>query len=1070
MLSISRKLAVSTPKLESQLLNTSRSTSYFRRNFLSSQQHLFLCRFATAPYPQSLCPSQQTSTRNTSSIAPSSQLSDLLLHLPLSNSTSRKQIRSTTSSSFLSSNLFTNPDLFHKSDLSFSNLLARTSTTRTMGSVAKPDKKEEAVTFYRKDYKPPNFWVPNVALTVKLFGPEKTVVEAVLSLERNLGGGNKRPSPLVLDCDAMLDVKEISVLQEDNGETVILSPSVDYAFSGSGDERKLEILEDRLLKTEAQTSTKLKTVVEFNPDANKTCMGLYLTQLADKSYLHCTQMEAEGFRKFSPFLDRPDVMSKYTVRIEADKEACPVLLSNGNLVEEGTLPTDKTRHYAVYEDPHKKPAYLFALVAGRLAYIEDKFTTQGKFVSSGNFKPRTVTLRVYAEDSVKHLLRHSLDSLIKAMKFDEDMFELEYDLDIFNIVSVKDFNMGAMENKSLNVFNEKLILASPTEASDADYERIESVVAHEYFHNWTGNRVTCRSWFELTLKEGLTVFRDQTFSTHVGLMKDTKRIDQVQDMLEMQFVEDSGPLSHPIRPESYEKIDNFYTATVYEKGAEVIRMYWTILGEEGFKRGMKKYFELFDGTAATCDDFLHSMKLGGKELGKEIDWDLFSKWLSTKGTPEVKVQKCRERSTGSRFELEFTQGPVKTVGTAAAVTEILHIPVSFALLHAKTGKQIYPAGDANLEVFHLTDKTGSVVVELPPGVEFDDVVPSLNRGFGAPIKLYYDYTVKELSSLAAFDTDMYCKYNAFDALCTKVIYDVYENSQGKAAYLDEKNKSSVTEKLDYLLQSIKFLLDDKSSSALALGKTLALPDVSGLMVGYGSKVDPILLDKSVELVREKIVQKLGKEIKQRYQATLKATTTSGFSLSQEAIGSRLLKNALLGLLQDPELAEKQYFAAQTMTERVAAFRVLVEQNKQAKAQADFFEFAKKSGSGPVMDKWFALQAAFSSNFDQVAALTKHPEFTVSNPNRFRSVVGSAIRNIKLFHSDQGRDFVKKQILALDNYGNGQVAARLSRAFECKTKITEEFATKVQKTITEMLATENLKSETREILSKISAAA
>ncbi|CAD7935410.1 unnamed protein product [Amoebophrya sp. A25] len=950
----------------------------------------------------------------------------------------------------------------HPYHLFLSQLQIRTNGTMTAAGSTSPvqsPKVSKPHVYRRLDYKPPAYWIRHVDLAVRLHSAEKTEVLATLCCERNAGAGHKRPTPLLLDCDEMLNVEEIAVSTSaassstplsstgaHPNERKILSPHVDYAFSGKGEERKLTILESELSSSGDATSTfQLHTRVTFNPEANKTCMGLYLCKLADGSSLHCTQMEAEGFRKFSPFPDRPDVMAKYRVRIEADKISNPVLLSNGNLVSEGAVSGKSDWHYAIYEDPHSKPSYLFALVAGKLAYIEEKLTTA--------FVKRQVTLRVYAEEAVKHLLRHSLDSLIRAIKFDERFFHLEYDLDVFNIVSVKDFNMGAMENKSLNVFNEKLILASQDTATDVDYERIESVVAHEYFHNWSGNRVTCRDWFQLTLKEGLTVFRDQIFSINDGLFGVAKRIDQVRDMLEVQFPEDAGALAHPVRPESYEKIDNFYTATVYEKGAEVIRMYYTILGEAGFKKGLAKYFELHDGTAATCDDFLKSMEIGGG-----ADLTLFSKWLSTKGTPTLDVKKV-SADAGKAVELVFEQA-----GAGSAVKEILHVPVAYGLINAKTGKELQKT-----EVFHLKEKKGSVRIVLPAGVAFDDVVPSVNRGFGAPVKLVYTFTPEELGALAAYDTDMYCKYSAYEHLCSKVIYEVYGNGKATPSAAAEAKAFKVLE------SSLSTLLSSKSdaeNAALVLGKTIGLPDAKGLLFGYGKKVDPILLADSVDAVREALISKLGRQMRAKYEST--PGSGGDFSLTPQAIGNRLLRNTLLVLLQDGDLAQKQYWSAKTMTEKVAAFRVLVEAQadsklptgKSASANSDFYEFAKKSNSGPVMDKWFSLQAWYTPNFSNIQELVKHSDFSVSNPNRFRSVVASVLRNPKIFYSDAGRDFVKDQILALDKFGNGQVAARMCRAFEVKAQVTPEYATKIDKALKSMLTVPDLKSETKEIITKI----
>jgi len=920
-------------------------------------------------------------------------------------------------------------------------------------------------TIYRKDYQAPKYWIREVDLTLGLHPEtERAKVRSSCHIVPNAArlAGNSDGN-LVLDGHKCLTLEKVSVRTPE--ATTELSADEHYCvFETPTGETKLEIFQAKLQPLPGlqalspQTSANwpsfwLDIEVSFSPEANKSCSGLYTSKTTGGEMLYCTQMEAEGFRYFTYFLDRPDVMSKYTCRIEAPKATHPVLLCNGNLVGSGDLP--EGRHFATYEDPHVKPAYLFAVIAGNLVHVETEYVTRLQ-------AKRKVQLRVYAEHASRHLLDHALQSLVKSFRFDEDMFELEYDLDIFNIVAVRDFNMGAMENKSLNIFNEKLILASAETATDVDFERVENVVAHEYFHNWTGNRVTCQDWFQLTLKEGLTVFRDQLFSMAVGLNGPSKRIDQVVDLRTRQFPEDSGPLAHPVRPDLYEKIDNFYTATVYDKGAEVIRMYWSILGEEGFKKGMKLYFGRHDGQAVTCDDFLRAMA-----DANGADLTLFSKWYSTSGTPVVHVR--LERLSDARVRVHFEQA------AAGSVSEILHIPLAFGVLSRETGKEV-----VGTQVFHLKSKTGSVDVAVPTS----DVVLSLNRGFCAPVEIRYPYTLEDYSTLAASDTDPFAKWEAFQALARELVDRVYdalsvENGQNKRDANGLDKYPSLTPSLDLFTTAVRAILAAATDAPMVAAQTLDLPEVGTLINARSSKsqVHPILMVRAREALLKAVRGALQAELRAVYDKLLvMESEVKPGDLSQASIGRRRLKNLLLcEYLDDAVLAQTQYQIAKervNMTERAAAFAALVAADvDKASANMDFYELAGKYPL--VMDKWFLVQALHTKNFDRVKELRAHSEFTVENPNRLRALALGLAANTELFYTEAGLTMFADLVADVDAIGNGTVAGRLARKFEVSSRLVPEHSAMVQRQVQRLLASSGgrkISGELLEILSKVAVAA
>lgn len=552
------------------------------------------------------------------------------------------------------------------------------------------------------------------------------------------------------------------------------------------------IIKAEALREANESSFEVATVVHIKPEENTRLSGLYKS-----SSMFCTQCEAEGFRRITYYLDRPDVMAPFRVRLEASKESCPILLSNGNKVDSGDSQVDPSRHWALWDDPFNKPAYLFALVAGDLGYISDTFTTK-----SG----REVQLQIFSEHKNVGQLQHAMESVHRAMKWDEDVFGLEYDLDNYNIVAVGDFNMGAMENKGLNIFNTAYVLASPDTATDTDFERIESVIGHEYFHNWTGNRVTCRDWFQLTLKEGLTVFRDQQFSADCHSAA-VKRIEDVKGLRSRQFAEDSGPMSHPIRPESYISMDNFYTSTVYEKGAEVVRMYHTLLGQEGFRKGMDLYFERHDGCAVTCDDFLAAMS-----DANETDLQQFAHWYSTAGTPKVIVTGQKYLPEERTFSITFSQS-VPTNPNAPA----LFIPIVVGLLNRTDGSELLPS-----TVLHFTEKKQTFVI---PGVGSKelgkmDVIASVLRGFSAPVNLEILRSDEDLAFLMTYEQDSFNRWEASQQLWTRSVLGICDCITASSLTLPPVS--------EHVLAAFKSLLRSGAEDPSLLAYALDLPDESTL--------------------------------------------------------------------------------------------------------------------------------------------------------------------------------------------------------------------------------------------------
>jgi aminopeptidase N len=810
------------------------------------------------------------------------------------------------------------------------------------------------------NYQPPAYAIDSVALDFDL-GDAVTRVKSRLELQVAQGGG-----PLVLDGE---ELKLISVAVDGGA----LGPD-DYVLTA-----------DTLTIPSPPAAFVLEIETEIKPRENTKLDGLYVS-----SDVYCTQCEAEGFRRITFFPDRPDVMTVYTTTIRADKASCPVLLSNGNLVAEADL--GGGRHLATWHDPFPKPSYLFALVAGDLACFEDSYTT-----GSG----RHVDLRIFVEHGKAERCAYAMDSLKRSMRWDEERFGLEYDLDLFNIVAVSDFNIGAMENKSLNVFNDKYILADPETATDTDYANIEAIVAHEYFHNWTGNRVTCRDWFQLSLKEGLTVFRDQEFSSDMR-SRSVKRIADVRTLRAHQFPEDGGPLAHPVRPAAYIEINNFYTTTVYEKGAEVIRMIHTLLGEDGFQKGMRLYFERHDGNAVTCDDFVAAMAdANGADLSQ------FKLWYSQAGTPEIEVESHYD-GDAKVFELTVSQHCPETPGQKDKAP--MHIPLGIGLLD-DDGRDMVPGGVIELTEAHQTFRFDGI--EAPRAV-------SLNRGFSAPIKVNQSASADSRAFLMIHDSDPFSRWEAGQQYASDLLMAGVESIQaGKAPDLDE----------NFLNALGQTLTDDRLERAFT-ALALTLPS-EGYIAERMAVIDAEAVHQSREALRRAVAGRLSEPLVAAYHGN---QSNQPYSPEAGEAGRRALKNAALSFLatlDDPamtDLVSSQYRGADNMTDRAAAIRELIDMDGPERAAAldDFYD--RFADDPLVVAKWMTLQAISSlpDTLEQVTALLDHSAFSITNPNKVHALVGAfANGNPLRFHAADGSgyEFLADRVLELDAI-NPQVGARL----------------------------------------------
>ncbi|VAW46777.1 Membrane alanine aminopeptidase N [hydrothermal vent metagenome] len=865
---------------------------------------------------------------------------------------------------------------------------------------------------YLKAYQPPKFQINSVYLEFELH-PTKTVIKNTMQC-RSLSG----EKTLCLQGEKL---RLLSVLL--NGQEVI--------------EQSLCDKETLTVKVET-ADFELVIVTQVSPESNTALEGLYRT-----NGNYCTQCEAEGFRKITYFLDRPDVLTRFTTKVIADKEQNTVLLSNGNLIESGDL--SDNRHYAIWEDPFKKPCYLFALVAGNLACVEDVFITADQ---------RCVTLKIYVEQQNIDKCQHAMASLKKSMAWDEQRFGLVYDLDIYMIVAVDDFNMGAMENKGLNVFNSKFVLAKPETATDMDYEGIEAVIAHEYFHNWTGNRVTCRDWFQLTLKEGLTVFRDQQFTADM-LSPAVKRIEDVRRLRSHQFPEDAGPMSHPIQPQSYIEMNNFYTMTVYEKGAEVVRLYHSLLGERGFRRGMDLYFQRHDGQAVTVVDFRQAM-----EEANQVDLSQMHQWYVQKGTPVLAVTTSYD-AVLKTYQIKCIQ---KSVHLKTDIKPLL-IPVRFGLLSEK-GEVMNLIPEPSTQ--HNVIGSGSEVLLrcTEPSETFTFVhieskpIPSFLRGFSAPIHLEYRYSNTELSLLAQSDTDSFVRWESFQTLAMNEIKENirrYECKQPQV--LSESLKKA-------FLGTLQASSEEFALTALMI----TLPDLTYI----GEQFSVINVDAIYHVhqwLKVALAEHCETELLNIYQRL--SETASEYKYHKDDIASRKLKNACLNYLSllpnGMELAKSQYENHSNMTDGLAALAAIshLDHPERTVCLAHFYEEWQQDTL--VLDKWFTLQAASHHRhaLEHVQALVTHKEFVYTNPNRVRSVLGVFGRlNLLGFHraDGQGYAFLAEQVLKLDKI-NPQVAARLVAPFTHWRRYDEGRKQKMQGELHNILQHSTLSKDVYEIVSK-----
>lgn len=855
---------------------------------------------------------------------------------------------------------------------------------------------ETPVTFLRSDYKEPAYTIKSVDLDIALI-PARTIVVNRMTMQRTTGGQGQS---LVLHGEEQ-ELVSVRI----NGEII----------------REYELTPHTLTLHNLPDSFELSITSANAPDKNTSLMGLYVS---NGNFF--TQCEAEGFRKITYFLDRPDVMATYQVTLRALKNDFPVLLSNGNLIKQEEL--GNGWHSAVWQDPFPKPSYLFALVAGKLQAIQRTIKSQ-----SGKEK----LLQVWVESKDLDKTEHAMDSLIASIKWDEERFGLELDLDRFMIVAVGDFNMGAMENKGLNIFNTKFVLANPETASDVDYGNVESVVAHEYFHNWTGNRVTCRDWFQLSLKEGLTVFRDQEFSAdQMGSEsgRAVKRIEDVRLLRQVQFPEDAGPMAHPIRPDSYQEINNFYTVTVYEKGSEVVRMQQTLLGREGFRKGMDLYFKRHDGQAVTCDDFVAAMAdANQKDLGQ------FKRWYSQAGTPRVKVE---ESFVAGTYQVTLTQSCPATPGQNKK--EPFHIPLLYRLI----GEESSPE-----QLFELTKPSQTITVA---GLSKKPVL-SINRNFSAPIVLDFEQSESELLTLLKEDDDAFNRWEAAQKLFMQSILNGKE--------LDAE-----------LVTALREILRNPDLDPAFKDLLFTLPAESYLYEQV-SVIDPQAIHQARRQVRQQLATALEDDWLWAYQ---EHQTPGSYKPDAKSAGKRSLKNLSLHMLADAshvnanELASAQYQSANNMTDQYGALAVLVNfsLSHATSSLSNFHERFKSDAL--VIDKWFALQATRQIDFKQkqsvmhdVSNLRKHPDFNIKNPNRARSLIHAfCMNNPGAFHqpSPETYQFWAEHVIEL-NHINPQVAARLARALDRWKQFAPNYQVHMKSALEFISKQTNLSSDVAEVIQK-----
>lgn len=862
-------------------------------------------------------------------------------------------------------------------------------------------------TIYLKNYTPSSFLIDQVDLIFDIRKTETRVTSKLLM----------KKNPLSKDKDTRLILNkgdfEISSIIADS---MVLLP---HEYKADDDFLTLENTPDKF---------ELEITNTLNPPDNTSLEGLYMS-----GDILCTQCEAQGFRKITPFLDRPDIMAVYSCTIIADKTRYPTLLSNGNLVNSGDL--DDNRHFVRWEDPFKKPSYLFAIVAGDLAHIKDQFITR-----SG----RAVDLKIYSEANNIDKCHHAMTSLKQAMKWDEDRFDLEYDLDLFQIVAINDFNAGAMENKGLNIFNSKYVLADPKTATDEDFMNIQGVIGHEYFHNWTGNRVTLKNWFQLSLKEGLTVFRDQEFSSDLN-SRGVKRISNVRNLRGYQFPEDNGPMTHPVRPDSYIKMDNFYTMTVYEKGAELVRMIHQLTGEKIFQKGIALYFKKFDGMAVTIEDFVAVM-----EEASNIDLEQFKLWYFQSGTPTVTMTRSYDQTT-AQMQLTFLQETMPDMNQKTK--NPLHIPIRLGIIN-KDGEDITPKGQNLIEL----RKVKEIVTfnSIPP-----ESIPSIFRQFSAPVKIKTDFTDKELAFLMANDTDSFNRWDAAQTLFIREIKKLVHSVQ-----TEKELKVS-----DDLLSAFDQALTDTGTDPAFLAKTLALP-LETEIKDHFECIDV----NAIHQARCLLEATLASQMEPVFIKTVERCSKSDpLSISGPAMADRSLKNLALSYLGSlnqnttTQLILDHFNLAQNMTDELAAFKILSEINPETKDIAVQAFYSKWEHDKLVLDKWFAVQGGSSlkDTLGKMKKLITHPDFSIKNPNKVRSLIYMfAMQNPVNFHkkNGEGYKFIADQIILLDTI-NHQVAARLSSCFNHWKRYDEIRKALMKKELERILCVQTLSKNVYEIVSR-----
>ena len=879
---------------------------------------------------------------------------------------------------------------------------------------------EQPKMIYLKDYQAPEYLIDETNLTFELY-EDHTLVHAQLVMRRNPARGADLPL-LVLDGQQL----ELLALALDDVE---LQPC-DYQLTDS-----------HLSLQPGSASFTLNSTVRIHPESNTALEGLYKS-----SGMFCTQCEAEGFRKITYYLDRPDVMSRFTTSLSASQQDYPVLLSNGNPIASGS--EEGGRHWATWQDPFMKPAYLFALVAGDLWCIEDTFTTMSA---------REVTLRIYVEPENVDKCQHAMDSLKKSMRWDEEVYGREYDLDIFMIVAVNDFNMGAMENKGLNIFNSSCVLARAETATDAAHQRVEAVVAHEYFHNWSGNRVTCRDWFQLSLKEGFTVFRDAEFSADMN-SRTVKRIEDVAYLRTHQFAEDAGPMAHPIRPDAFMEISNFYTLTIYEKGSEVLRMIHTLLGAERFRQGSDLYFTRHDGQAVTCDDFVKAM-----EDASGIDLSQFKRWYSQAGTPRLAVSEHYD-AAAQTYTLNFAQSCPATPGQVEKLPFV--IPVELALLGAQ-GQELplrlqgEAASAGNTQVLSVTQAEQSFtfvdISERP--------LPSLLRGFSAPVKLNFPYSRDQLMFLMQHDSDGFNRWEAGQQLAVQVLQELIGQVQrDEALVLDQR-----------LVEALSVVLTNDTLDPAMVAEMLSLPG-EAYLTEISDVADVDAIHAAREFARRQLADALFEPLWQRYQDSRVASRGTAYVAQAEHFARRSLQNIALSYLMLSERPQvlaaclEQYAACDNMTERLGALAVLVNspfETEKAQALAEFAEHFKDNAL--VMDQWFSVQAAsgLPGGLQRVEALMEHPAFTMKNPNKVRALIGAfAGQNLINFHTADGSGyrFLADQVISL-NATNPQIASRQLAPLTRWRKYDNARQALMRAQLQRILSSGELSSDVYEVLSK-----